>query len=141
MPAWLVKTRRAPSRHSRDARVFGHTTTVMHEISTPPPPLAPPCPRPRPRPRPPSTVFLLFPSSSLFHEIGSKVFTKYGLNSCHTRSRNNKTTPNYVCRVQLKLQIAPLPVLGGVSRSAVGFAVVGLNDNVTVELLNRGITG
>ena len=38
MSAWLVKTRRAPSRHSRDARVYGHTTTAMHKPSTPPPP-------------------------------------------------------------------------------------------------------
>ena len=37
MSAWLVKTRRAPSRHSRDARVYGHTTTAMHKRSTPPP--------------------------------------------------------------------------------------------------------
>ena len=37
MPAWLVKTRRAPSRHSRDARVYGHTTTAMHKLSTPSP--------------------------------------------------------------------------------------------------------
>ena len=36
-PAWLVKTRRAPPRHSRDARVYGHTTTAMHKLSTPPP--------------------------------------------------------------------------------------------------------
>ena len=36
MSAWLMKTRRAPSRHSRDARVYGHTTTAMHELSTPP---------------------------------------------------------------------------------------------------------
>ena len=39
MSAWLMKTRRAPSGHSRDARVYGHTTTAMHELSTPPPPL------------------------------------------------------------------------------------------------------
>ena len=39
MSTWLVKTRRAPSRHSRDARVYGHTTTAMHKLSTPPPPL------------------------------------------------------------------------------------------------------
>ena len=38
MSAWLVKTRCAPSRHSRDARVYGHTTTAMHKVSTPPPP-------------------------------------------------------------------------------------------------------
>ena len=37
MPAWLVKTRRALSRHSRDASVYGHTTTAMHKLSTPPP--------------------------------------------------------------------------------------------------------
>ena len=37
MSAWLVKTRRAPSRHSRNARVYGHTTTAMHKLSTPPP--------------------------------------------------------------------------------------------------------
>ena len=29
MSAWSVKTRRAPSRHCRDARVYGHTTTAM----------------------------------------------------------------------------------------------------------------
>ena len=28
----------APSRHSRDARVYGHTTTAMLKLSTPPPP-------------------------------------------------------------------------------------------------------
>ena len=31
MLAWSVKTRRAPSRHCRDARVYGHTTTAMHD--------------------------------------------------------------------------------------------------------------
>ena len=36
MSAWVVKTRRAPSRHSRDARVYGHTTMAMHKTSTPP---------------------------------------------------------------------------------------------------------
>ena len=35
--AWLVKTRRAPSRHSRHVRVDDHKTTVMHKLSTPPP--------------------------------------------------------------------------------------------------------
>ena len=30
------ETRRAPSRHSRDARVCDHTTTTMHKLSTPP---------------------------------------------------------------------------------------------------------
>ena len=37
MSAWLVKTRRASSWHSRDARVYGHTTTAMHKLSTPRP--------------------------------------------------------------------------------------------------------
>ena len=37
MSAWLVKTRRDPSRHSRDARVYGPTTTAIHILSTPPP--------------------------------------------------------------------------------------------------------
>ena len=36
-PRWLVETRRAPSRHSRDARVYDHTTTAMHKLSTPRP--------------------------------------------------------------------------------------------------------
>ena len=36
--AWLVKTRRAPSRDSRDARVYGHTATAMHKLSIPSPP-------------------------------------------------------------------------------------------------------
>ena len=31
MSAWSVKARRAPSRHCRDARVYGHTTTAMHD--------------------------------------------------------------------------------------------------------------
>ena len=38
MSAWLVKTWRNPSRHSMNARVYGHTTTAMHKLSTPRPP-------------------------------------------------------------------------------------------------------
>ena len=45
MSAWSVKTRRAPSRHCRDARVHGHTTTAMHGMSTPPNPPPPRCTR------------------------------------------------------------------------------------------------
>ena len=41
MSAWLRKTRRAPSRRSKDARVYGHTITATHKLSTPPPPLPP----------------------------------------------------------------------------------------------------
>ena len=37
MSAKPVKTRRAPSRHCRDARVYGHTTTAMDAMSTPTP--------------------------------------------------------------------------------------------------------
>ena len=33
-----LKTRHAPSRHSRDAKVYALKTTAMHEMSTPPPP-------------------------------------------------------------------------------------------------------
>ena len=32
---WWVKTQRAPSRHCRDASVYGRTTTAMHDMSTP----------------------------------------------------------------------------------------------------------
>ena len=31
MSAWSVKTRRAQSPHCRDARVYGHATTAMHD--------------------------------------------------------------------------------------------------------------
>ena len=50
MSSWLVKTRRAPSRHSRDTRVYGHTTTAMHKLCTPPPPPPPPPHTPPPPP-------------------------------------------------------------------------------------------
>ena len=36
MSAWSVKTRRAPSRHFRDVRVYGDATTTTHELSTSP---------------------------------------------------------------------------------------------------------
>ena len=36
MRVWSVKTRRSPCRHCRDARVYGHTTTAMIDMSTPP---------------------------------------------------------------------------------------------------------
>ena len=35
--AWSVKTRHAPSRHCRDARGYGHTTTAMNETEYSPP--------------------------------------------------------------------------------------------------------
>ena len=37
-PPGSVKTGRAPSWHGGDARVYGHATTAMHKLSTPPPP-------------------------------------------------------------------------------------------------------
>ena len=40
LPGWR-ETRRAPSRHRRDARVYGHATTAMPKLSTPPPPPLP----------------------------------------------------------------------------------------------------
>ena len=54
MSAWFVKTRRAPSRHRRDARVHGHTTTAMHEyrVHPPPPPALPPACVPHNKPWP-----------------------------------------------------------------------------------------
>ena len=39
--AWSVKTRRAPSRHYRAARVYGHTPTAMHDTQYTPPPSPP----------------------------------------------------------------------------------------------------
>ena len=41
MSAWSVKTRRALSRHCRDARVYSHTTTAMHGNEYNPSPSAP----------------------------------------------------------------------------------------------------
>ena len=35
MSAWSVITRHALSRHCRGARVYGQTTTTMHDMSTP----------------------------------------------------------------------------------------------------------
>ena len=37
MSTWPVKSRRALSRHCRDVRVYGHTTTAVHGVSNPPP--------------------------------------------------------------------------------------------------------
>ena len=35
MSAWSVNVRRAPSRHRRDAEVYSHTTTAIHDAGTP----------------------------------------------------------------------------------------------------------
>ena len=80
LSAWSMKTRHAPFRHCSDARVYGHTTTSMHEIGyiapieytpppyhhhhqTPPPPLHPPPPRSLPSPSPIS-ITMFFPHST-----------------------------------------------------------------------------
>ena len=39
MSAWSVKTGHAPSRHRRDAKIYGHATTAMHEIEFISPPI------------------------------------------------------------------------------------------------------
>ena len=36
MSAWSAESRPAPSRRCRDARVYIHSTTAMHDMSTPP---------------------------------------------------------------------------------------------------------
>ena len=36
MSVWSVKTRRTPSRRCRDARIYGHATTAMHDMRAPP---------------------------------------------------------------------------------------------------------
>ena len=41
MYVWSLETRRAPSPHCRDARVYCHTTTAVHNVSTPQSPLSP----------------------------------------------------------------------------------------------------
>ena len=41
MSAWSVKTLRGPSRQCRDARVYGHTTTTVHDNEHTHTPLAP----------------------------------------------------------------------------------------------------
>ena len=38
MSVLSVETRRAQSGHCRDAKVYGHTTTAMHDTGSPPPP-------------------------------------------------------------------------------------------------------
>ena len=46
IPAWSVSTRRAPSRHCKDATVYGHTTAATHDNEYTPlhSPLYPPTP-------------------------------------------------------------------------------------------------
>ena len=64
MSSWSVKTRRAPSRHSKDARVYGHTTTVMHTISTPASLIHPCASVPRLSDPPPPSHLQLFASNA-----------------------------------------------------------------------------
>ena len=44
MYAWSVKIRHAPSQHCGDKRVYGHTTSAMHEIEYTSPIESPPLP-------------------------------------------------------------------------------------------------
>ena len=37
MSAWSVKIRHVPPWHCKDAKIYGHTTTAMHDIEYPPP--------------------------------------------------------------------------------------------------------
>ena len=37
MSAWSMNARRAPFQHCKDGRVYGHTTTAMHDMRTPSP--------------------------------------------------------------------------------------------------------
>ena len=62
MPAWSLKTRRAPSRHCRGARVCGHTTTAMHDSEYTRPP------KPPRHYRQSLLIFFLFPPISL-HQL------------------------------------------------------------------------
>ena len=68
--------------HSRDARVYGHTTTAIHKLSTPPPP--PPPPRPN----------VFFPSANRrMATIGVHpfVFLRYSLEGLYTAIRCEST--------------------------------------------------
>ena len=49
MSAWSVQTRRAPSGIVGIRGVYGHTTTAMHDMSTPPSPRTRPVVRPNSR--------------------------------------------------------------------------------------------
>ena len=87
--AWSLKTRRAPSRHCRDTRVYGHTTTAMHDIEYTPPARAP---------SPPSTARCLVPA-----ELGANRFSAFrgGIADrsrkwlAHTVYKTNTTNPEH----------------------------------------------
>ena len=61
--AWSGKPRRAPSQLCSDAAVYGHATTVMRDISTPPA-LSPP-----PRPPSPSSTIPSLPGTWSFVQL------------------------------------------------------------------------
>ncbi|CAN0595121.1 unnamed protein product, partial [Laminaria digitata] len=60
MSAWSMKTRRAPPRHCRDERVYGYTTTAMHDFEY----TAPPSPQPHSHPTPLRHPRIFRPSST-----------------------------------------------------------------------------
>ena len=72
LSAWSVTTRRAPSRRCRDTRVYGHTTTAVHDMSTPHPLSSLPCTLPIVNIEPP---FNFKPPGQLLaraHQLGGK---------------------------------------------------------------------
>ena len=76
MSAWLEKTRRAPSRHSRDARVYGHSTTAMHKLSTPP--------LPPPILKPPSSPHRLYDLQDIHDKLMHSVHSRQNLSLSKT---------------------------------------------------------
>ena len=82
MSVWSVKTRHAPSRHCRDARVYGHMPTAMHEIEYIPPIEYTPHPPP---PSPLRFGYCLECDKGFWH-VGAKV-ENAKLNCCETLVR------------------------------------------------------
>ena len=88
MSVWSVKTLRAPSRHFRDARVYGHATTVMHDVDFTllQPPSAPLL----------SPLLLFVPhdllSNRMSHATRSRTFGLFRRQSLTTEKRNQNPT-------------------------------------------------
>ena len=75
MSAWSVKPRHAPFRHSRDARVYVHTTTAMHKYRVPHPfpPPPPPLRHPARFPRRFYSTFRIYKYDKLRHSLHSRL--------------------------------------------------------------------
>ena len=80
-----MKTRRAPSRHIRDARVYGHTTTAMHKLNTRPPCSRIPC----------NTLHYYHTPCSLAGVWSHSLVIKDI--ACHTSSASHPLSPGRVC--------------------------------------------